>query len=330
MTSTPTESVVIIGSAGHIARRCMAALRGRYRLVGLDASGTRRAETADAQVGVDLACSQGAAQAASALRALALPPIASVLVLAADFDLSRRPSPLLGALNPRAMTRLMAALAPCRPQQWVFLSSMYVHAPTHPGCAINESSPLQVHDDASDLLLALERTVVHECGTTTAVVIRTAPLYDDRGHSTLLAAKRASLERPGSAHLFDYRDTRAGQPLLHVADLADALDRVIARRSALPASTTLLLAEDEPLCFKGLALAEGAGHDPRLLGHARGDVRHFEVNTTQARVLLGWTPRHRVADMLVPSAAPAQTEATTTTAPAPSDLRARQESVAPS
>ena len=87
-------------------------------------------------------------------------------------------------------------------------------------------------------------------------------LYDDGGFSTLLAAAQARATHESSTHLFDYRNAREGQPLLHLADLADAIDRAIVRRACLPPVTVLLLAEPEPLSFKGLQLADRAGYEP--------------------------------------------------------------------
>lgn len=262
MATAPLETLIVIGSAGHAAQRCMQALRDRYRMIGLDVPGTRAVSESDAQVGLDLASDEGPARAVAALRALGPMRGAAVLILAADFDPSRRPSPLLGALNVERMRGLLVALGALHPEQWILLSSMHVHAPTRLGCPINEASPLHLFDAASEALVALEHLIIEQRAGAQACVLRAASLYDDGGFSTLLAAAQARATHDSSTHLFDYRNAREGQPLLHLADLADAIDRAIVRRACLPPVTVLLLAEPEPLSFKGLQLADRAGYEP--------------------------------------------------------------------
>lgn len=298
MATASVETLIVIGSAGHAAQRCMQALRDRYRMIGLDVPGTRAVSESDAQVGLDLASDQGPARAVAALRALGPMRVAAVLILAADFDPSRRPSPLLGALNVERMRGLLVALGALHPEQWILLSSMHVHAPRRLGCPINEASPLHLFDAASEALVALEHLIIEQRAGAQACVLRAASLYDDGGFSTLLAAAQARATHDSSTHLFDYRNAREGQPLLHLADLADAIDRAIVRRACLPPVTVLLLAEPEPLSFKGLQLADSAGYEPHLFGLARGEVRHYEVDAMRARLLLGWAARRRVADAL--------------------------------
>lgn len=298
MSTAPVPTVIVIGSAGHTAQRCMAALRDRYRIVGLDVPGTRYSHDADVQIGIDLAHDDGAARSVAAIRALGLTNVVSVLVLATDHDPARRPSPMQGALRAAAFRALVIALSGLRPQQWILLSSMHVHAPSRVGSPINEASALQIEGAPTASLVALEHLLVDWRGEAPVCVLRPAPLYDDGGHSALPAAACARDACNSSARLFDYRDSRERQPLLHVADLIDAIDRAIGRRACLPAVTVLLLAEPEPLSFKGLELSGPVGDDPHLLGLGRGEVRHYEVDVMRARPLLGWAPMHRVADAL--------------------------------
>lgn len=298
MSTARRPTVIVVGSAGHTAQRCMAALRDRYRVVGLDVPGTQQWHDADVQVGIDLADEHGAARAAAAIRALGPAPVIAILILATDDDPGRQPSPMLGALRGAPLRALLVALSGLRPEQWILLSSMHVPAPARVGVPINEASALQVQGAPAASLVSFENLLVEWRGGAPVCVLRSASLYDDGGHSALLAAACARDLCSNSTQLFDYRDSREGQPLLHVADLIDAIDRAIVRRNCLPAVSVLLLAEPELLSFKGLRLSGLDGDDRHLLGHGRGEVCHYEVDAMRARLLLGWDPVHRVADAL--------------------------------
>jgi nucleoside-diphosphate-sugar epimerase len=68
--------------------------------------------------------------------------IASVIHLAAYYDFSGEPSPLYEQITVRGTERLLRAVKSFDVEQFVFSSSMLVHAPCEPGERITEDSPL--------------------------------------------------------------------------------------------------------------------------------------------------------------------------------------------
>ena len=69
--------------------------------------------------------------------------IACVVHLAAYYDFSGEPSPLYDKITVRGTERLLRGLQGFRVGQFVFSSTMLVHAPTEPGRPINEDGPLE-------------------------------------------------------------------------------------------------------------------------------------------------------------------------------------------
>ena len=63
--------------------------------------------------------------------------IASIIHLAAYYDLSGEPSPLYEAITLRGTERLLDALQEFDVEQFVFASSMLLHAPVEPGQRID-------------------------------------------------------------------------------------------------------------------------------------------------------------------------------------------------
>src|ERR1700730_2390932 len=68
--------------------------------------------------------------------------IASVVHLAAYYDLSGEPNPLYEQITVQGTKRLLQQLKGFQVEQLIFSSTMLVHAPTDPGRPINEDSPI--------------------------------------------------------------------------------------------------------------------------------------------------------------------------------------------
>lgn len=68
--------------------------------------------------------------------------IASVIHLAAYNDLSGEPSPLYEQITVRGTEWLLQHLQEFEVEQFIFTSTMLVHAPVEPGHRINEDGPI--------------------------------------------------------------------------------------------------------------------------------------------------------------------------------------------
>jgi nucleoside-diphosphate-sugar epimerase len=72
--------------------------------------------------------------------------IASVVHLAAYYDFSGEPSPKYDEVTVRGTERLLRAFQAFHIEQFIFSSTMLVHAPSEPGQRINEYWPIEAHN----------------------------------------------------------------------------------------------------------------------------------------------------------------------------------------
>lgn len=320
--------VLITGSSGFLGSAVIKKLAGQFDLVGLDRESSPHPPAAAECVCVDLTSDASIEAGMERIRLAHGDRIASVIHLAAYFDLSGEPDPRYEEVTVRGTERLLAALESFTVEQFVFVSTMLVHAPTERGSPIAEDSALE-----SDPLpyraskIRTERLLREQHGAIPVVLLRPAGVYDDRGHSAFLSQQIARIyERQLASHVYP-GDLQTAQPWLHLDDLTDAISRLIERRAALPDELPLLLAEPEAVSVGELQRAIGRlVHDeewetrqiPKAAAKAGAWVQndlldeelfirawmvdiaedHYEVDISRARDLLDWKPKHALLDTL--------------------------------
>ncbi len=130
--------VIVTGSSGFIGRAVIGKLALGFTLVGFDRE-TPPHPPADAEcVCIDLTDESSVAAALKRLRTAYGADIASVIHLAAYFDLTGEPNPKYEQVTVRGTERLLRGLQGFRVEQFVFASTMLVHAPSKPGERIDE------------------------------------------------------------------------------------------------------------------------------------------------------------------------------------------------
>jgi nucleoside-diphosphate-sugar epimerase len=253
--------------------------------------------------------------------------LASVVHLAAYYDFSGEPSPKYGEITVHGTERLLGALRGFTVEQFVFSSTMLVHAPTRPGRPISEESPLDPRWPYPESKLETEELIRRQRDAVPAVYLRIAGVYDDGGHSIPLAHQIQRIyERHLTGKVYPGELTH-GQAFVHLDDVVDALWRTVERRTALPPEITLLIGEPETLSYDALQRELGRlihGEDwetrevPKPIAKAgawledavplhdafikpwmidRADD-HFELDIGRANSLLGWEPRRALKDAL--------------------------------
>ena len=332
MSSTPV--VLITGAAGNLGRSLAAALRDRYKVVGLD----RSSGSADYPIlEVDLTDDDSVTSAMDKFRAEYGSRIASVVHLAAFFDFSGDDKPQYRAVNVEGSGRLVRALKGFEVAQLVYSGTMLVHEPARPGERIDENRPVKPGWAYPRSKAAAEDTIRRERGSIPVVFLHLAGVYDEKTSVPTFARQIARIyERDFQSHLYS-GDTDAGQAMVHRADMIDAFVRTIDRRETLESETVILVGEEEAIGYGDLQDRLGClihGEDewrtirlPAPIAGAgawaqdkaepivpdaidqgerpfiqpfmtRMASDHYALDISRARDLLGWEPKHRLADEL--------------------------------
>ncbi|HEX5051306.1 MAG TPA: NAD(P)-dependent oxidoreductase [Planctomycetota bacterium] len=322
--------VIVTGSSGLLGAAVLDRLKDRHQVVGFDRDGVPQPPAEIECVCVDLTDARSVALGLERVAYAYGKRLAAVVHLAAYYDFSGEPSPLYEEVNVRGTSRLLHGLRNggfgC--ELFLYASSMLVHAPSEPGRAIDESSPIQAKWDYPRSKVDAEHCIEEEHGPIRAVVLRIAGIYTDRCESIPLSQQIHRIERR-SIEAFVYPgDTSHGQSYVHVDDVVSAIELAITHRCELPPGVTpVLVGEPEtpsyaeiqnrlgqllhgeqgwpthvvpkPLAKVGAWLQDKLPVDqfvrPWMIELADD---HYELDVSRADQLLGWRPAHHVLDSL--------------------------------
>ncbi len=322
------ETVVITGSSGLIGAALSSRLDRVYDEVGFDRPGEPHPPAHTDCIDLDVTSDDSVRDGLCQLRERHGDRIASVVHLAAYYDFKGEPSDLYEKVTVEGTRRLLRGLRDFRCEQFVFSSTMLVHAATEPGIPIDEDSPLDPKWDYPVSKDRTEEVIRAERGDIPAVLLRIAGVYTDRCDSIPLAHQIQRInEKQLTSHVYP-ADTLRGQSFVHLNDLLDAVLRVIERRATLPPETALLVGEPETMSYEELQKMLGLlihGEEwntfrvPAAVAKAGAWVQdhlpfgpepfikpwmidraadHYELNIARARQILGWEPRHSLRETL--------------------------------
>ena len=339
MTDLNVRPIVLVtGAAGNLGRSVAAALADGYRIVGLDRQAREEGPEGSYPIlAMDLGSDESVALALAAFRSAYGSRIASVVHLAAYFDFTGEDNPLYQSVNVDGTRRLLRALQGFEVGQFLYPSTMLVHAPCRPGEHLDESQPLAPAWAYPKSKAAAEVVVREERGHIPCVVLRLAGVYDTQTMVPTMARQMARIyERDLQGHLYA-GSMLVGQSALHRDDMLAALRLAVDRREQLPSGTEVLIGEADAIGYEVLqdtlgGLMHGAQtwltlRVPKPLAAAGAWVQghlepvvpdaidggqapfirpfmvamaddHYALDIRRARDLLGWEPRHRLADEL--------------------------------
>jgi nucleoside-diphosphate-sugar epimerase len=137
-------------------------------------------------------------------------------------------------------------------EQFIFSSTMLVHAPCKPGERINEEWPLKPKWEYPKSKVATEELILRERGDVPVVILRIAGVYDDHCHSIPISHQiKRIYEQQFIGHLYS-GDLRHGASFVHMDDMVEALELAVEHRKDLPPVTTLLIGEPDTLSYDDL------------------------------------------------------------------------------
>ncbi|MBY0496455.1 MAG: NAD(P)-dependent oxidoreductase [Cyanobacteria bacterium] len=321
------EVVLVTGSSGFIGRAVIRRLARGSRIIGFDRDGGPHPPPEAECIGVDLTSDESVRAAFERVRYAYGGQIASVIHLAAYYDFSGEASPLYDEITVRGTGRLLGALQAFDVDQFVFSSTMLVHAPCQPGERINEEWPLDPKWDYPRSKVATEELIRRERGRIRSVSLRIAGVYGDDCHSIPLANQMQRIyERKLTSKLFP-GDISRGQAFVHLDDVVEAIARTIEHRQQLGPDETFLIGEPETLSYDELQRSFGRLiHDeewetrviPKALAKTGAWLEdqvpgeepfikpwmidladdHYALDIGRAHTILGWTPQRSLRETL--------------------------------
>jgi len=328
------DIILITGIGGFLGLSLSKALAQDYRVIGLD----RESECSKYpdSVPCDLTSDSSVRKAMDELRKRFGKRFISVIHLSGYYDFTGEPNPLYEEVNVKGTRRLLQALQDFEIEQFIYASTMLVHAPTEPGVPITEDWPLQPKWAYPQSKLETEEVVKNEHGAIHYVLPRIAGVYTDHVQPPTLAHQIQRIyERQFSSRVFAGTISH-GQSFIHIDDLLDAITRIVRFRNELPAETALLLGEPSTMGYEALQnelgfLIHGETWAtetlPKILAKTGAHLQHqmeivipdsidkgekpfikpfmvdladdhYELDISRARKLLDWEPKHSLRDAL--------------------------------
>lgn len=326
--------VVITGMGGNLGRALATALGADYRVVGLDlAAGEKPFPTVAADMGDRSSLKRALDQIAKEHGAR----IASVVHLAAYFDFSGEEDPRYEAVNVDGTRNLLMALQGRDVEQFLYASTMLVHAPARAGEAIDETQPLAPGWAYPKSKARAEAVIAEASGPIPHVILRLAGVYDERITVPTMARQMARLyESDLQSHLYS-GSTLTGQSMLHREDMLEAFKRAVDRRALLESGSAILIGGPHPMSYdeiqdelghllhgrpewltlritkrfaalgaRALEVVEKVvpdaidrGKEPFIKPFmVRMADDHYALDIKRAVDLLGWRPHHRLKEEL--------------------------------
>ena len=328
------ETILVTGTSGRIgyaiAKR-LAKEQQSFNVIGFDRNAPSHPLTSGEWMYVDLTDEESTRRGLQAIRDLHGDRIASVIHLAAYYDFSGASSPLYDKVTIGGTKRLLRLLQDFTVEQFIFSSTILVHAPSRHGERIKEDSPLDIPSKWAypKSKIESENVIQAERGNIPVVILRIAGVYDDLCHSIPLALQIQRIYERDPVAYFSPGDPSIGRhPYVHTNDVVDAILLAIARRQELSQEVILLIGEAKSLSYdelqrafgqlihgvewntrsipplvarigirllKLLALGRSASIAPWMIDVAQDNM---ELDTTRARTMLGWNPQHSLLDTL--------------------------------
>jgi len=321
------EVIIVTGCSGRIGFKTCERFSPEFDIVGLDIILGGHLPNVEFMI-VDLASDESVKEGMERVQAKYGNKIASVIHLAAYYSFSEAHSPLYDQITVKGTERLLKNLQSFEVGQFIFSSTMLVHAPSKPGQKITENSPVVPKWAYPESKVKTEKLIHELKGNIPTVILRIAGVYDDYCHSIPISNQIQRIyENQLESHFFA-GDLSHGASFLHMDDLIEAIWLTVKKRTELPQELVLLLGEEKTLSYNDLQneishllfgknwktwslpkpLAKfGAYMQDHLPFVPKSFIKpwmidladdHYELDISKAKSLLGWSPKHNIKDSL--------------------------------
>ena len=316
------DVIIVTGSCGRIGTQVVKKLGETYSIVGFELLKAIYASEREELIPVDLSSDESVHQAFTHIRHFYGNRIKSVIHLAAYYSFSHKHSPLYDQITVKGTERLLKELQNFEVEQFIFSSTMLVHAPTCPGCPITEDSPIVPSWDYPLSKVHTEQLIHELRGKIPTVILRVAGVYDDGCHSIPIANQIQRIyEKKLESRLFA-GDISHGSSFIHMKDLVNAIWLAVEKRKELPKELVLLIGEAKTLSYdemqKGISCLLtgkefctysvpkwfakiGAFLKYAIAIKNKPFIRpwmvdfaddHYELDIARAKKVLNWAPEH--------------------------------------
>ncbi len=319
--------VIITGVCGRIGSQVVKRLKDKYTVIGFDLVSCSLPGQ-DKLFAVDLSSDESVKRAFAEIKREYGTHICSVIHLAAYYSFSEKSSPKYEQITVKGTERLLDHLKDFQVEQFLFTSTMLIHAPTMPGKPITEESPIAPTWDYPLSKVHTEELIHEKRGDIPSVLLRIAGVYDNQCHSIPISHQIQRIyEKQLESRLFS-GDVKHGAAFVHMDDVVDAIALAVEKRKELPPETPLLISEPKTLSYDELQrkiarllfnreihtfrvpkwIAKfGAWVQLLFSGKKKPFIRpwmidladdHYELDISKAKRLLGWAPKHTLEKTL--------------------------------
>lgn len=323
--SDTRPAVIVTGSSGLIGQPvCRRLAEAGYQVFGFDRVGfpePPKDQEFIRDIECDITDSVSVRAAMDKVRKGSGSEIASVVHMAAYYDFSGEDSELYEKVTINGTDRLLNELQEFDCEQFVFTSTMLVHAPCEIGDHISEDSPLEAKWPYPQSKVETERLIRDGHPGVRSVFLRVAGIYTDYGRQpTIVQQMKRIYEKELQGYFFP-GDTDAGQTAVHLNDAVDAIVRTVEKRHSIESKTAILIGEPDPVSYETLqdligkelhgeewptlyippALAKVGAAGTNLIEGDDAFIKpfmvsmaddHYALDISRARELLGWEPKH--------------------------------------
>lgn len=244
--------IVITGCCGRIGSRLTKRLCSDYDIIGIDFVPPTFEHHLKEFFKCDLSSDQSVQECFNKIAARFGNHLVSVVHLAAYYSFSKGKPEYYDAITVQGTRRILDNLKKFNVEQFIFSSTMLVHAPCKENEKINEESPIDPKWDYPLSKVKTEKIIHEHRGNIPAVILRIAGCYDDECHSIPISNQIQRIyEKQFAAHVYP-GDLGHGSCFLHFDDLIDAFCLCIEKRKELPQEFVALLGEEVTYSYETL------------------------------------------------------------------------------